>query len=376
MSVVDLNSLPAISFAPQNAAQVEADILTACEKLAQVTLQPGDPVRLFLESLAYYVSVENGLIDLTGRQNLLAFASGAHLDHLGALMGVARIPAQNSLCLLRFQMAAPLAFAVPVPAGTRVATRDGKTVFATISAGALAAGEVFVDLAACAVLPGSDSTGLVPGQINSLVDPIPYVTSVENITTSSEGADIESDERLRERIRLAPESYTVAGSTGQYEARALEASADIEYVTVFSPEPGLVDVRFTLTGGELPDRAMIALVYDHLNADTVRPLTDWLHVAGPEPVEYAIRGRWHLARENAPLLAAVTAKIAEALENYRLWQRAKPGRDIIPSKLVEMLMGAGAKRVEIDTPVFTRLRSVEIARETEINLLFGGLEDE
>ena len=116
---VDLKTLPPVSFAPQDTTQVEAEIITAYESRAGVTLQPGDPVRLFLESLAYYVNVQNGVIDITGKQNLLAYAVGAHLDHLGALMGVARIPAQNSLTLIRFSIAEPLNFAVPIPAGTQ-----------------------------------------------------------------------------------------------------------------------------------------------------------------------------------------------------------------------------------------------------------------
>lgn len=115
MTSVDLSALPDISFASLDTRQVEAAVITAYERLTGVTLQPADPVRLFLESLAYVVNVQNQLIDLTGKQNLLAYAQGAHLDHLGALMGVSRIPAQAARTVLRFELPEPLAFAVPVP---------------------------------------------------------------------------------------------------------------------------------------------------------------------------------------------------------------------------------------------------------------------
>ena len=99
LTSVDLAKLPDISFAPQSAAEVEAEIITTYERLRNVTLQPGDPVRLFLESLAYYITVQNGIINFTGRQNLLAYAAGGHLDHLGAPMGVARIAAfRKTVC--------------------------------------------------------------------------------------------------------------------------------------------------------------------------------------------------------------------------------------------------------------------------------------
>ena len=103
MTSVDLSALPSVAFAPQSAGETETAIITAYEAIAKATLQPGDPVRLFLESLAYILSVQNGLIDLAGKQNLLAYARGGHLDHLGAPMGVIRIqpqPARTTVPLL------------------------------------------------------------------------------------------------------------------------------------------------------------------------------------------------------------------------------------------------------------------------------------
>ena len=60
-SSVDLRALPAVTFAPLSAADIEASILTTYEGLTGVSLQPGDPVRLFLEALAYVLSVQNRL---------------------------------------------------------------------------------------------------------------------------------------------------------------------------------------------------------------------------------------------------------------------------------------------------------------------------
>lgn len=373
---VNLAALPEVSFATLSASEIESAVLTAYERQAGVTLQPGDPVRLFLESLAYLVSVQNQLIDLAGKQNLLAYARGAHLDHLGALMGVERIPAQTARVTVRFSLSETLAFAVPVPEGTRVATEDGSIVFATITSVEIPAGELCVDVVALCTTAGAQATGLVAGQISQLVDPLPYVVTVTNTVTSAEGADIEDDERLRERIRTAPETYTVAGSSGAYINQVLAVSSDIEAVSVTTPEPGVVDVRFVLEGGEMPDESMISMVEEALSADTVRPLTDHVLVSGPEPVKYSISGTWYLRTEDATLLSAITAAVTSAVEEYRLWQRGKPGRDINPTKLISLVQQAGAKRVELTAPVFTRLTAIQIAREENISLTFGGVEDD
>lgn len=376
MSVVDLKNLPDISFAPLSAQEVERAIFADYERRQNMTLYPGDPVRLFLESVAYDILIENHIIDQAAKQNLLAYATGANLDHLGALMGVARIPAQPAICLVRFHLPAALAFAVPVPEGTRVTTRDGKVIFATLGYAEIAAGDLFADCLTGCLEPGAAGSGLLPGQIECLIDPLPYISRVENLDTTFDGSDIESDSRLRERIRLAPESYTVAGSSGQYEALTLAVSADIAEVSVTSPEPGMVDIRFVLAGGRLPDAAMCQLVYDALSAEDVRPLTDLVVVGAPEPVEYAIRGSWQVKRSDAPMLSQITANVEKALSDYLLWQNGRPGRDIVPSRLVAMIQDAGAKRVQIDEPVFTKLAGIEIGRAASVELVFAGMEEE
>ena len=376
MTSVNLSALPGISFTPQDAVDVESSVINSYETIAQVTLERGDPVRLFLESLAYLLAVQNSLIDLAGRQNLLAFAGGAHLDHLGALMGVARIPAQPSRCLLRFAIAAPLDFEIPIPAGTRVTTQTGTPQFATAADAVIMPGELEVEAVAFAVDAGGNANGLSLGQLSRLVNPLPYVTEVGNTSQTMQGADVEGDERLRNRIRIAPESFTVAGSEDAYLARTLEVSQDIEAATISSPMPGLVDVRFVLTGGELPDAAMIALVQNHLSGETVRPLTDTVNVAAPDVVEYAVEGRWFLRRADATILSAVTRAVDEAVEAYRIWQRSQPGRDINPTRLISLVERAVAKRVELTGTVFTVLKNTQIARETAVEFVFGGMEDD
>lgn len=373
---MSLRNLPPVSFAPLDASQIERDILRGYETIAGVTLYPGDPVRLFLESLAYVLSVQNGLVDLAGKQNLLAYAAGAHLDHLGALMGTPRLTATAAICALRYEMVEARPHPVLIPAGTRVTTGDRRLTFATDAAAEIPVGSLTVTVPATAALAGTLGNGLVAGQINALVDPIAYVTRVANTSQTLGGSDVESDERYRSRIQLAPEAYTCAGSAGSYRYHALRVHPDIAEVTVWSPEPGHVDVRPVLIGGELPDAALIEAVRLALSADTVRPLTDTVTVAAPEPVEYAISGGWWLRRGDAALSGSIQSAVSAAVEQFRLWQRSAPGRDINPTRLVALVERAGAKRVELTTPEFTPLKGFQIARETEIFLEFRGIEDE
>lgn len=48
--------LPDISFVETDASRVERDVITTYEAITEKSLYPGDPVRLFLESLAYLIA--------------------------------------------------------------------------------------------------------------------------------------------------------------------------------------------------------------------------------------------------------------------------------------------------------------------------------
>jgi phage-related baseplate assembly protein len=74
-----------------------------------------------------------------------------------------------------------------------------------------------------------------------LLDEIDNVDlQVTNLAASSGGSEQEDNDRLRERIKLAPESFTNAGSRMAYRFHAMQAHPNIVDVAVLSPVPGTV----------------------------------------------------------------------------------------------------------------------------------------
>ena len=365
-----------ILFADMDSASVEAAVLTSYETIARTTLYPGDPVRLFLESLAFVIALQNNVINMAGRQNLLACAQGDHLDTLGTMMDTARLGASRAVATQRFSLASALDFAVTIPAGTRVTSSDGGAVFTTDSVISIPAGNLAAEGPITAAVPGMNANGLVPGQICRLIDPLPYVGATVNATTSRLGADRETDERYRTRIQLAPERFSCAGPSGAYRAHALAAHQDIADVAVWSPVPGTVDVRPVLAGGELPTSAVLEAVRRVLSVDDVRPLTDTVTVQAPEIVPYELRLTWFLAETQEALLSTTQARVSAAVEQYRVWQRTRPGRDILPLKLTSLLEQAGVRRVALASPAYRELEPWQLARESVVSVTYGGLERE
>ena len=85
---------------------------------------------------------------------------------------------------------------------------------------------------------------------------------------------------------------------------------------------------------------------------------------------------WYLSKADEPLLSTISDAVTSAVESYVLWQRSKPGRDILPTKLISLIEQAGARRVVVRSPVYTVLKESEIAREGTVSLTYGGLEEE
>jgi len=374
-------TLPDITFAERDPAIIERDLIRGFEEAYQLQygrerkLYPGDPVRLFLDSIAFTITHQRQLIDDAGKMNLLAYARGGYLEHIGAMLGVHRLPAKPSMTTLKFTLSAPQSGVTLVPAGTRATPGGGNIVFATSATAEIPEGAREVEVQAKCTINGAAGNNFVPGQIRPIVDPFPWQTTLENTTVSYGGVDIESDENLRERIQLAPERFSVAGPRGAYVYWARTASQLISDVGVRSPSPGVVHVYPLLVNGVLPTQEILDLVYKTISADDIRPTSEFVQVLSPEAVEYELDCTWYLERRNITQANAINQAVNSAVESWIDWQKTTLGRNINPSEFIRRIVTAGAKRVEVRSPNFQALEYNQVAVPYSVNVIYGGVED-
>ena len=367
-----------IVFAEKSADEIESEIITLYETLSERTLAKGDPVRLFLESIVLIIVHQRSLIDNAAKMNLLAYASGDYLDHIGALVDVTRLEASHSMTTLKFTLSEAQPSTVIIPEGIRVSPGGGDILFATRESIEIPAGEREAIVTGQCTESGTQGNGYVVGQIRKLVDPFPYELSVENTTESYGGSDIESDENFRERIQIAPESFSVAGPTGAYEYWARSAHQDIIDVAVIGPpetEPGNVNIYPLMLNGDLPTQEILDAVFEVCNDEDKRPDTDCVHVLSPEPIEFELNVTYWIDRKRATQALQIQAAVEGAVNDWITWQRSKLGRDLNPSELNHRMVAAGAKRTEILSPEFRVLTASQIAVMTSKTVSLGGLED-
>jgi len=364
-----------IKFVETDATYWEGVLIDAYENITQRPLYPADPERLLINLQTYASTLLAIAINETAKQNLLAFATGPYLDALAQFYGIQRLPARKAQTILRFSLSEPLNFDVVIPAGTRVSA-GGDLYFATLQEAKIPAGSLFVDVLAECSEAGTKGNGFSPGQIKDLMDPLPYVDSVSNITMSLYGADEEDDERFRERIRLSIERFTNAGSKQAYIYHTLSAHQDIEDVEVYSPAPGQVKVIFTMKGGNIPDASMLSLVRDYLSSERVRPLTDQVLVSAPEIVYYDIDLTFYANKKDASKLSFIQSAVEKAVNDFIAWTKSKIGRDILPEELIRLVKQAGAYRVDLALPTKHELTIEQIAHAQNVTVRYGGLADD
>lgn len=367
--------LPEVSFVDTDPENIKAEIITRYEMAAGRTLATADPIRIFLLSVADVIIQQRVLINMAAQNNLLSYATGEYLDALGEYLLVSRLPASPAVTNIRFTLSQALTEVYVIPAGTEIT--NGVVTFATDRELLIDAGDLTGDVSASCTVAGESGNGYLPGQLTTIVRPMTFVASAENTNETYGGADVESDADYAERIRLAPNAFSVAGPIKAYIFYTKSVSSAIIDVSVDSPTPGVVNVYPLLEGGVIPDTTLLDRVLETLSADDVRPLTDDVHALQATAVPYTINVRYYIKNADKNKAETIRAAVAEAVENYRLWQQGKIGRDIVPAELVRAVMNAGACRLDntLSPNTYTELTKTQVAQcdpDEDMIVTFGG----
>lgn len=369
--------LAPVNFLETDAETIRSQIITGFEQASGDTLAAGDPRRLFLLSIADVIIQQRTAINLAAQQNLLSYAQGGYLDALGQLLAVERMAESKAVTTIEFTLSQALGSVYTIPAGTQVT--NGVVTFETDEDLLIPIGQTKGEVSASCTVAGPVGNDYLAGQISTIVTPMTFVSGAQNTTITTGGADAESDPDFADRIRLAPNSFSVAGPEKAYVYHAKSVSPAIIDVKVDSPTPGEVDVYVLLTDGTLPTEDTLEQIEEHLSDENVRPLTDYVVVKAPTASNYEIELHYWISQEDSSKAAQIQADVEAAVEQYRLWQQTKIGRDITPGKLLQLVFAAGASRVDnskLKPAAWKKLEAMQVAQCTKVSVVYEGYKDE
>lgn len=341
----------------------------------EIELSEADPNRLILYACALQIYQSFQYVDRAGKQDMLKYAYGEFLDNLAAIKGVSRNQESYAITTVRFYLSSTMESVVSIPQGTKITNQTG-VYFETTEYAEVQKGEIYVDVAARCGEIGAIGNNIKEGDLTVLVDLLPYVDHVINITDATGGADIESDESLAERTYIAPSSYSTAGPNDAYKYWCKTFNSEISDINVTSLEPGYVDIVF-LVGEDKqnPTETMVNELKDFLMDSEVRPLTDNVRVYAPTQIEYNLELTYYIDKSKIKTASNVQNRVNRAIEDYIKWQRTI-GRDINPDELIARIKEAGAKRAVVTSPSFQVVTDIQVPNLGTCNIAYGGLEDD
>lgn len=180
----------------------------------------------------------------------------------------------------------------------------------------------------------------------------------------------EADTALRQRVQLAPHSFSVAGPELAYVYWARTADADVADATAVSPTPGQVVVTvLSASGTGVPGAGVLDAVTDLLTGP-VRPLTDEVIVQSATLVPFAIEAQLTVfaGPDQGLLLQTALDSLGAHLAAAR-----KLGRDVTRSALIAALHVANVQKVELLAPLADIvIDPSEIASVTGIDVTIAG----
>ena len=203
------SDLQDIEFVTKTLSELLAEAQKTIEEELDRKIARADPLMIMLKS---YFSVHFQLIELINdlaRQNLLTYAREDVLDHIGNFAGVDRLQAAHATTTAQVTLTVARNVPTVINQGTRFHAGDNN-YFALDNDVIFLAGETDLSASATCMYSGVNGNNYAVGELNQIVDPQPFLKSIVNITESAGGADIETDDDYRERIRLAPEMYSCA----------------------------------------------------------------------------------------------------------------------------------------------------------------------
>lgn len=378
-----IDNLPDISFIDNMTLEdIQSLMLNSfIQKYKEVTgktiqLSKADPNRIIMLSCAQIIYQGLQQVDKAGKMNFLKYAFDGYMDNLSVLKKVTRNEAKAATVPIKFTLSEARASATSIPAGTRV-TAAYEVYFATMEYAEIPIGATELEVMAECTEPGTIGNDYAAGELSTLVDPIGFIKSVTNTKASTGGTEIEDDQSMAERTYLAPSSYSTAGPDDAYEYWVKDSNPSIGDVKIKSPTPGVVDIRFVMDDGSVPDDTIVANTQAYVEQRGKRPLTDNVQVKKPTVEEYTISIQYFINSSESGSATAIQAQVEAAVNEYILWQATKVGRDINPDELVARVKNAGAKRVIVTAPVFRVIGDTAKAQLSGTpTVTYGGLEND
>lgn len=384
-----------------NPEKEEQELVSYLEYLTDKKLSPAQSERVMISVISHQSSLNLIKTNEAFKMMFLRYAKGIFLDLIGEFMGCPRLQAVKGFDRVLFKTYEAYPVDKVIPKGSKIETKDGAYIVLTKEDLIISAGETEGIVSVETELAGELLNSYKAGDINVLRENYEFIESVVNLDGISGAGDEETDDNYRERLYLAPEKLSTAGTRDGYRYYAMSAHKDITDVSVECPQipasvtigdnvytessgkitaPNIIDAEVDYKTGTLtmsfaslvsaltvkiPPAATIEVcvltkdgeasdgilqaVDNNLNADNKRPLTDNVIVFSAEKTVFTFDADITLTKEADH--DTVYPLIITALNNYFSSLEKKLKLSVIISHIITLIKNIeGVYDIDVKKP--------------------------
>lgn len=321
------------------ADEVLAYNLDIFKQIAGKTIKPGQPeYDEIIAPMSYCIFLWIQRVNSAIKKMLPQFSSGIWLDYLAAIVGVTRTPAGQAVCTLKFNLVSGHG-SIVLSAGLRVASTDGKAIFATNEDVTVAAEINEISVSATCQTAGIVGNGYEIGDITNILDPYAFVSACTNTDATTGGSDTETDEQLSARMLLAPSAFSSLATIKGVEYFTYAYSSLIQDVKVLtatedpSISPGLVNVYVLLVDAVTPTSSFLTGLQNYLSLPERRMINDTLQAFANQTAEYELTISAVRLTSSAKTAAQLTSSLNTLIQSFNETKTSKLGLDIIATEI-------------------------------------------
>ncbi|MGL5123275.1 MAG: baseplate J/gp47 family protein [Fusobacteriaceae bacterium] len=350
-----------------DAKEILTDALSFHEEITGDKLPVGSEITFIYSTVAAALAAAKAEMNEVALGNYLKYAKGDRLDLKGDLFGIRgdRLPANKARTTIRCYISDIIDRDIIIPIGSRFSKDD--LIFRNEKIGIIKSGTLFADIAVVSEKEGELAQILI-GEIKTSIDRYDYYQKCENITPVVGGANIEDDERYRERIRLIPESFTTAGSEESYVFAVKKSSSLVTQVKINSPIPNVINIYVI---GESIEKLSVEeknKILSEVNSIKVRPLGDKVTVLDPTFRNYEIDVEYttydNSIMSKSILEDTLIKKLNLFTSNFEI------GEDLNIQDIIKIFKDEGVKRVNLKSLEDIKISELEIAKCNSISLKY------
>lgn len=235
----------------------------------ELDVSPGTPIRKIVDTVGEAIAELTVDSFMTTYQYDIDTRSGADLDAFAALFGFYRLQAQRSSGTILLQRTTPAPDSILIPPGSQASTGGSSPVLVrTLVPALFARGTVVLEIPV-EVIDGGSNGDLAAGSITRWLTTIEGITSITNPAPLVGGADVETDEQFRDRLKktifrnlagtkdmylgvaLGEKNTSAAEVYGPYErwTERIEIIGGVGYPSIATPPGSITFVNSSVDAG-------------------------------------------------------------------------------------------------------------------------------